>query len=170
MLPSAFALASALAFTGPTVAPLAELSLGTYEPAPGAARIPDLSLHLALGDGKGGPAAFVRAPPRARTVAGLPVCSGDLCQAAVSVPGVSLDYGSSRGARSDMFALLLSRAPVEPFATVGRVLVVSGVRLDFAPAFLEPPGSGAHGWGNLQVRVRLRLDAENGVVVPAVPR
>ncbi len=164
MLPSAFALASALAFSGPIQAPVAELSFGTYAPAGGSA---DLSLHLPFGDATAGAALPVGGAQRRRTIAGLPVCSGDFCQSAVSVPGFDPGYGSTRSARADMFAALLSRSRVEPFATVGRALVVSGVRFDYSPAVFEPAGSGAHGWGNLAVRVRLRLDAGNAVVIPA---
>jgi hypothetical protein len=167
VLPSAFALASALAFSGPTFAPVGELALGTYEPGSGPA--PDLALHIGIGDPTGRPLA-VGGAPRPRAIAGLPVCSGDVCQSAVSVPGFDPSYGSSRNARADAFAALLARARVEPLAAVGRALVVTGVRVDYSPSFFEPPGSGAHGWGNLAVRLRLRLDAQNAVVVPAVPR
>ncbi len=166
MLSSAFALASALAFGGPPVAPLSELSLAVYEPGPRGA--PDLSLHLPAAGTAAAPVALDGAPRR-RTIAGLPVCSGDVCQVSVSVPGFDPSYGSSKSARADAFAALLSRARVEPLATVGRALVVTGVRIDYSPSFFEPPSTGAHGWGNLQLRVRLRLDADNGVVIPELP-
>ena len=153
-----------MAFGEPTRVPLAELSLGTYPPRP------DLSLRLRALDVGGAAARPVDGSPRRLTIAGLPVCSGDVCQSAVSVPGFDPSYGSLRSARSDAFALLLARARVEPIAAVGRALVATGVRVDYSPPFFGAEGSGAHGWGNVGIRLRLRLDAANAVVVPAVAR
>ncbi len=166
MLTSAFALATALALGAPSLAPLVELSLATYGPGP--APRPDLGLHLAA-PGAGGAAGFDGGPHR-HSIAGLPVCSADVCQAVVSVPGFDPRYDSSRNARADAFAALLARARVEPFATVGRALVVTGVRVDYSPAVFESPSSGAHGWGSVQLRLRLRLDAHNAVVIPPIPK
>jgi hypothetical protein len=162
------ALALALALSGPTPAQPADHRAPA---SPARAALPDLSLHLAVGGRSVGAAAGQGGGASQKpTLGGLPACSGDLCQAVVAVPGYELSYGSSRAARADAFVALLSHVHVEPFASVGRALVVSGVRVDYSPSSFEPQGSGAHGWGNVLLRVRLRLDADNGVVIPEAPR
>lgn len=167
MTPSALALASVLALSGPPPTALLQRSPGPHASGPP----PDLSLHLHLGGAVAGAAAApVGDALRWRTAEGLPVCSGDVCQMVVDVPGYALSFGSTRTVRADAFVALLSISHVEPFASVGRALAVTGIRLDYSPSSFEPQGSGARGWGNVLLRVRLRLDADNRVVVPEPPR
>ncbi len=158
MLPSLLALTAAIAFGTPSVEPIAELSMGTL-------RLPDLALHL--GDRR--PASETTlslegAPRRA----GGPVCSGDVCQPAVSVPGFEPSYGHAH--RSEAFVALLTRAHVEPLATMAWALVATGLRFDYSPVAFDGPNSGAHGWGSVFVRLRLRIAAPGGVVIPPRPQ
>jgi hypothetical protein len=95
-----------------------------------------------------------------------PPCLGDVCQPRVSVPGFEPRY--PRAHRSELFVLALTRAHAEPFASVARALAATGLRLDWTPVALASPGSGAHGWGSVFLRLRLRLDADNRPVF--VPR
>jgi hypothetical protein len=96
------------------------------------------------------------------------VCSGDICQPAVSVPGFEPSYG--RAHRSEAFVALLTRAHVEPIATMAWALVVTGLRFDYSPVGFDGPNAGGHGWGSVFLRLRLRIDAQGGVVIPPRPR
>ncbi len=165
MLLPALALTAAITVATPQAEPLVLLSMGTLRAAP------DLALHLAdPGPGSGASLALDGAPRR-RSAVGGPVCSGDVCQAVVTVPGFEPGY-SGRDARTEMFVALLTRAHIEPVATVAWALFSTGLRVDFSPAVFDATSSGApaRGWGSLTVRLRLRIDARGGVVIPPRPR
>lgn len=97
-----------------------------------------------------------------------PPCLGDVCQPRVSVPGYEPRY--LRPSRTEFTALALERAHLEPFATIGWVLVETGIRLDYTPVVFDGPNSGGHGWGAALLRLRLRLDAHNRLVFARRPR
>ncbi len=93
-----------------------------------------------------------------------PVCSGDLCQPVVSVPGHEPTYG--RAHRSELFVALLDRAHIEPLATIAWALVSTGLRLEYdPPAFDGEPAGRAH-WGSVFVRMKVRIDAYDRPVFP----
>ncbi len=160
VLGSAVAIAAALTTGAPALGPLGHLSLGVtnvpraadlsvraYEGAPAAPRGP-----LAL---DGGPRSGQAPPP----------CAGDVCQPAVEVPGVELR--PSRPSRNELVLGYLSRAHVEPFATVLRAIVESGLNLDYTPPMFD---GGIRGWGSVMLRLKWRLDARNAPVFRRVPR
>jgi hypothetical protein len=161
VLPWVLALTTALSIGPPSAEPIAGLSLATL-------RGPDLALHL-----RGSRASAADAPlpvegaPRQKAGGG-PVCSGDLCQPAVSVPGFEPTYG--RVHRSEAFVALLTRAHVEPIATIAWALVATGLRFDYTPVAFDGPNSGGHGWGSVFLRLRVRIDAEGRVAIPPRPR
>ncbi len=161
MLASALSLAATLALGVPGVAPLAELSSGSLGRA-------DLALHLVDAGAPGGAALALEDGPWRRARTSGPVCSGDVCQPTVSVPGYDPGYG--RAHRSEAFVALLTRAHVEPIASIAWALVATGIRFDYAPPVFDGPSVGAHGWGSVMLRVRLRLDAVNHPTVPPRPR
>lgn len=98
-----------------------------------------------------------------------PPCVADFCQPRVDVPG--LGGVRRRASRSELFVSLLDRARVEPFASIAWFFVVTGLRVDWTPAAMdESYGASAGGWGNLFVRLRLRVDAWNVPVLPVRPR
>lgn len=146
------------------------LTLGAPPPTSGVeelsrtALLPRLDLALHAGSGTAGPLA-VASEPRA---AGAAPCLGEICQPRVAVPGFEPRYG--RAHRSELFVLALTRARMEPLASVAWALTATGLRFDWTPAALEGPGAGAHGWGSLFLRVRLRLDADNLPVFVPRPR
>lgn len=160
MLPlvSACGLVAALA-VGPPARPVAELSRGTLR-AP-----PDLSIHLEheavlpvfLEMGLPGGAERKTPPP----------CLGDVCQPRVSVPGYEPRYG--RVHRTELVVRALERARLEPFATIGWAMVVTGLRFDYTPVAFDGPNSGGHGWGSVFLRMRVRIDADNVPVFPKRP-
>ncbi|HEX9051110.1 MAG TPA: hypothetical protein VF841_11315 [Anaeromyxobacter sp.] len=157
MLPSLLVLTTAIVIGAPSAAPIAELSMGML-------RAPDLALHLRDPGPRDGTPSLDGAP---RRQAGGPVCSGDVCEPAVSVPGFEPSYG--RAHRSEAFVALLTRAHIEPIATLAWALVATGLRFDWTPVALEGPRSGGHGWGTVVLRLRLRIDAQGGVVIPPRP-
>jgi hypothetical protein len=110
---------------------------------------------LALGDGAG-------APERA----GAP-CLPELCPPRVEVPGLSAP--AVRPSRTELFAALLDRAGVEPFATIAWLFVATGLRIDWSPplASAGDPAAARGGWGSVSVRLRLRVDATNRPALPA---
>jgi hypothetical protein len=89
-----------------------------------------------------------------------PVCSGDVCQPIVAVPGFEPSY-SIRGKRTELTLKLLQRFPVEPFATVIWALATAGVRLDWTPPQLAPDHypPGYSGLGSFEIELRWKLDA-----------
>jgi hypothetical protein len=88
-----------------------------------------------------------------------PACVADVCQPRVSVPGYEPRV-SARGRRTELAAHLLSRAHIEPLASLASFLVVTGLRLDFTPGALEGGLSrGPEGWGHAQLMLRWRIDA-----------
>ncbi|HEX9399293.1 MAG TPA: hypothetical protein VF912_04205 [Anaeromyxobacter sp.] len=98
-----------------------------------------------------------------------PPCVADYCQSRVDVPGFQASFGKAH--KSELFVALLDRAHIEPLASIAWFFVVSGLRVDWSPANLDPSfGAGAGGWGNVFVRLRLRIDAWNRPAVPIRPR
>jgi hypothetical protein len=168
VLSSAVALAAALAIAAPPVElePIASLSLGTLRGRPALPRPVDLALHAADAPAVGAELALDARPVGARGAA--PTCSGDVCAPVVAVPGFEPSYG--RAHRSEAFVALLTKAHVEPIATMAWALVATGLRLDWSPPSFDGPNAGGHGWGSVFVRLRLRIDANAGVVVPPRPR
>jgi len=163
VLASVAAITAALAVGAPSAGPLAELSLGSLR-APA-----DLALHFGDPGSSGRAALALDGPARPGGArAGGPVCSGDVCQPLVAVPGFEPSYG--RAHRSEAFVALLTRAHVEPIATMAWALVATGLRFDYKPVAFDGPNSGGHGWGSVFLRLRLRLDARNRPVFPARPR
>jgi hypothetical protein len=116
--------------------------------------VPDLDVRLgaervrpelAVGDAPG--------PERAAP----PACVADVCQARVEVPGLATAV--RRPHRTELFATMLDRAGIEPFATIAWIFARTGLRIDWAP---PSRGTGDPAtWGSFSVRVRLRLDAMN---------
>lgn len=161
MLPSLLALTAAIALGTPSAEPIGALSMGTL-------RAPDLALRLADLEGAGASPAF--GAPRRRSSAGGPICSGDVCQPVVSVPGFEPGY-SGRDRRSEAFVALLTKAHVEPIATMAWALLSTGLRFDYSPAaFDSTTNVRARGWGSLTLRLRLRIDAQGAVVIPPRPK
>lgn len=164
MLATALALTSAMSLGAPSLTPpLAALSLGTF----GA---PDLALHLHEFAARSPAAGFSFAEGAARAASsarGAPACSGGLCQPVVSVPGYEPRYATHR---SEAVVALLTRARVEPLATMAWALVSTGLRFDWSPPSFDGPNVSGHGWGSVMLRVRLRLDAQNAVYIPPRPR
>jgi len=127
-------------------------------------RTPDLALHAAA---------------RARAAAGLagvatrttsterPVCSGDVCEPAVALPGEEPRF--DRATRTDLFLALVSRAGIEPLASVVWAFASTGLQVEYRPSWDGADGSG-RGWGSVLVRLRFRLDADNRPVFAARPR
>ncbi len=171
VLAPAVALAATLALGVPTVdlLPVSELSLAALRSSGPVRRFPrpDLALHLVDAAPREGAGLALDGTFRRGGTAG-PVCSGDVCAPVVSVPGYEPSYGPAH--RSEAFVALLTRAHVEPIATLAWALVATGLRFDYAPPIFDGPNSGVHGWGSVMVRLRLRIDANGDVVVPPRPR
>ena len=130
---------------------------GELPPAP--RRPPDLAIHPwsephGVSLEVGGRAEAAATPP----------CLGDVCQPRVSVPGLSAPI--LRPSRSELAAVYLERAHVEPLATVAWILLASGLRLDYGPPELQGPSQAPSRWGTLFVRLKLRVDADNLPVIP----
>jgi hypothetical protein len=160
MLAVPLAVCFALAVGAPTASGVAELSRTALRPHP------DLALRLGIASPAEGP--FEAAPGARRDEEGTPPCLGEICQPRVSVPGFDPAY--TRPHRSELFVLALTRAHVEPIATIAWALVSTGVRLDWTPVAMDGPNSGGHGWGSVFLRLRLRLDAANVPVFGPRPR
>jgi hypothetical protein len=153
-------LALALALGPPPAPGMAELSRAAFR------RSPDLALHLPGGESFEEALATPVGPRRDRSRP--PPCLGEVCQPRVSVPGFEPGYG--RAHRSELFVLALTRAHVEPLATIAWALTATGLRLDWTPVAFDGPNAGGHGWGSVFLRLRLRIDAENVPVFVPRPR
>jgi hypothetical protein len=93
-------------------------------------------------------------------------CLPELCPPQVEIPGLSVP--AVRPSRTELFAALLDRAGVEPFATIAWLFVATGVRIDWSPPLAGAGDSAAArgGWGSVSVRLRLRVDALNRPALP----
>jgi hypothetical protein len=92
---------------------------------------------------------------------GPPSCSGEVCQPRVAVPGQDPRF-STRGRRTDLALSMLQRTRIDPVVAMARLLAVTGLRLDYSPAHLDPGrGLARNGWGEVMFGVRWRLDAAN---------
>lgn len=155
---AAAALLSAASAAGASEGAPAALELA--EPRLAVRLRPDLTLST--------PALAVE-PARAADPAGPPPCVADWCQARVEVPGMG--YGRGRPSRTELFVTLMDRAGIEPVATIAWFFMVTGLRIDWSPANAdESYGATAGGWGNVMVRLRLRVDAFNRPAIPIRPR
>jgi hypothetical protein len=96
-----------------------------------------------------------------------PPCLGDVCQPRVSVPG--FEPRSLRAHRTELVVLALTRAHIEPLASIAWALTATGLRLDWTPVAVDGRHSGGHGWGSVFLRLRLRLDADNRPVFAPRP-
>jgi hypothetical protein len=161
VLASVFALSAALAFGAPA-GQVAGLALGALTPPP------DLVAHEARAEARASALVLELAPLGTVSGGRPPACSGDVCQPVVSVPGFEPRYGPAH--RSEAFVALLTRARIEPLATVAWALVATGLRVDYTPVAFDGPNAGGHGWGSVFLRLRLRLSPYNAPVVPARPR
>jgi hypothetical protein len=159
MLAAPLAACLAIALGAPTASGVAALSHAALRPHA------DLALRLRGFAPAEGPLAGVA---REAGTDGPPPCLGDVCQPRVSVPGFEPTY--HRAHRSELFVLALTRAHVEPVATIAWALASTGLRLDWTPVAMDGPNSGGHGWGSVFLRLRLRLDADNVPVFLPRPR
>jgi hypothetical protein len=160
MLATPLAACLALALGAPTASGMAELSRTALRPHP------DLALRLRALGSAGEP--FAPVADGRGDAAVPPPCLGDVCQPRVAVPGFEPSY--SRPHRSELFVLALTRARVEPIATIAWALASTGLRLDWTPVAMDGPNSGGHGWGSVFLRLRLRLGADNLPVFGPRPR
>lgn len=94
-----------------------------------------------------------------------PPCAGDVCQPRVSVPGLEPKF--TRPSRTELAVVYLERARLEPFATLGWLLLTTGLRFDYSPPEFEGSSQTPTRWGSVFLRVKFRVDADN---VPVVPR
>jgi hypothetical protein len=86
-----------------------------------------------------------------------PACVADMCQVRVEIPGLVTTV--RRPHRTELFATMLDRAGIEPFATIAWIFARTGLRVDWSP---PDRGTGDPArWGNFTIRVRLRIDAMN---------
>jgi hypothetical protein len=146
---------------GPPPAPAAPV------PAPPRAAHPVISLLPVASWASPMGSALVRRRSSRRETA-PPVCSGDVCEPIVAVPGFEPSY-SIRGKRTELTLKLLQRFPIEPFATVIWWLGAAGLRFDWTPPQLRPGDfpPGYTGLGEMQVELRWKIDARG---VPIFPR
>jgi len=152
---SAFATATLVgAFTFGPAPPAAELSRAALH------RVPDLGIHARPVSGDGPIAVPARAPGEAAT----PACIGEVCQPRVTVPGFELGY--ARPSRTELAVVYLERADLEPFATVGWLLLATGLRFDYVPPVFDEASQAPARWGSVFVRVKFRIDADNKPVIP----
>ncbi len=122
--------------------------------------------HLEVRPVEAGPSEKLAVAPVGRQSTVPPPCLGDVCQAKVDVPGFGPSYGKAH--KTELVVALLDRARIEPFASVAWFFVVTGLRLDWTPANMDASlGATRGGWGNVFVRVRLRIDPWNLPTVPA---
>ncbi|HEX9308435.1 MAG TPA: hypothetical protein VF894_13140 [Anaeromyxobacter sp.] len=127
--------------------------------------VPRLELPLQLDPGPRG----VSVVPSEHQETTAPPCVADYCQARVDVPGFQPSFGKAH--KSELFVALLDRAHIEPLASIAWFFVETGLRVDWTPANLDTSfGATAGGWGNVFVRLRLRIDAWNRPAVPVRPR
>jgi hypothetical protein len=161
----ALVLAATLGYGAPT-----DTLLHASQGALGArARSPDLTLHvLESGPRRAGAPAGLGGAPARGSRADPPVCSGDVCQPAVSLPGVEPRF--DRSAREELFLALVSRVRVEPVTSWIWAVIASGLTLEYRPPLWESADAGAHGWGTVVLRLRLRLDAQGAPVFRERPR
>jgi hypothetical protein len=159
----AIALTAAFTLGSPSLGPPSGL-------APGAVASrgrSDLALRLAVRAPQAASDGLPLGPSAPGAGSPPPVCSGDTCQPAVALPGVQPRYSQSR---EELVVSYLSRAHVEPLASIVWAFVSTGMHVDYSPPAFDPAGSGVRGWGSVMVRLRLRLDARNEPVFPTRPR
>jgi hypothetical protein len=106
-------------------------------------------------------------PSRARDPA-APECVAEFCPPRVELPGVVTPQ--VRASKTELFVALLDRARLEPAASIAWFFVATGLRVDWTPASVDQTYGAAHGWGNLFLRLRFRIDAWNRPAVPVRPR
>ncbi len=100
---------------------------------------------------------------------GAPACVAEACQPRVAVPGHEPTV-EIRGRRTELVLSLLSRLDFEPLTSIAWAIASSGVRLDYAPrSFAGESADARRGWGQLQVWLKFRLDAENAPVLLTRP-
>jgi hypothetical protein len=127
--------------------------------------VPHLEVRLTL-EGAGPSFALADGPGGARAHA-PPPCIPELCPPRVEIPG--LQIRTARPSRTELFATLLDRAGIEPFATIAWAFVATGVRVDWSPPTYDagdPAAARGGGWGSLFVRLKLRMDAMNRPTIP----
>jgi hypothetical protein len=127
--------------------------------------VPHLDVHLRLDPDEDHRLSLPYGP--ARRSGAPPPCVADVCQPRVAVPGFDTKLG--RPHRSELFAALLDRAGIEPFASIAWLFVTTGFRLDYAPPSSDagdPAAAHGGGWGSVFVRLRLRVDPMNHPVIP----
>ena len=135
-------------------------------PLPGRRAGPDLEIRARAAV----PVSSLSAPasPGSGGAASPPPCLGDVCQPRVSVPG--FDPKFSRPSRTELAAVYLERARLEPFATMAWLLLATGLRFDYNPPAFDGPSQAPTSWGSVFVRVKFRIDADNVPVIPARSR
>jgi hypothetical protein len=85
-------------------------------------------------------------------------CLGDYCPPRVSVPG--FEQRLLRPSRTELAAVYVERLKLEPFASIARGLLVTGLRLDYTPPVRDATHAPTE-WGTVFVRFRFRIDAQN---------
>jgi hypothetical protein len=113
-----------------------------------------LRLELRFGDDPDR-SAFAGALRGATEPTARPVCVADVCPARVEVPGLAQPVRKVH--KTELFASMLDRAGIEPFATVAAVIARTGLRVGWSPP--DPTNGDPAGWGSFMVRLRLRIDA-----------
>jgi hypothetical protein len=97
------------------------------------------------------------------------VCPPDWCQPRVDVPGL----GGARPSpsRPELVAALLDAANLEPLADLAWLVVRTGVEVQWKPPRIGGGiGTGAGGYGDVLVWLKLRLDAWGRPTFPARTR
>jgi hypothetical protein len=125
---------------------------------------PRLEIGLRLDPG----AAAVAVAPAERPGSAPPACVADWCPARVELPGQPASAGKPH--KTELVVALLDGAGIEPAASIAWFFVATGLRVDWSPANADASTAAAGGWGNLFVRLRLRIDAWNRPTVPVRPR
>lgn len=156
--------ASATAPAGAPAAPAAPAAARPAEDGPLAPRLaPSLHLGLAARDAR------LAVDPAPVADGAPPPCVADFCQPRVDVPGI--EGFRRRASRTELVVALLDRAQIEPIASIAWFFVVTGLRVDWTPAAMDESfGATAGGWGNVFVRLRMRLDPWNLPTLPVRPR
>jgi hypothetical protein len=142
------------------------IALGTGA-LPASQAPPDLSIRPwhELGPAWTSPGTASGAAPASSGPVTPPPCAGDVCQPRVSVPGLEPRF--SRPSRTELAVVYLERARLEPFATLGWLLLTTGLRFDYAPPEFDGASQTPTRWGSVFLRVKFRVDADN---LPVVPR